>query len=354
MDRPQRVLVILLRYIGDVLLASPILGALRRAFPEARLSMLVNPGTEEVLTGNPDLDEVLILDRTPSTTRQLRFIGQLRRRRFDHVIDLTDGDRAAVLSWLTGAAVRIGYNDERLWRGRLYNRVIPPSAVLLHRTARNARALEALGVHADALRPRIWTSRGDEAAAAGVLEAFQIASDEPFVAIHPGARTWLKRWPADRFAAVADHIQEAVGFKVLVLGGEGDRGVLRKIAEAMRSPARSVAGGLRLLELAVLLSRARLLVSNDSGPMHIAAGMGTRVVALFGPTNPREWGPIGSGHRVLYPGLDCRACGERGCKLGDGSCMRLISLDEVIMAVEECLSRSWQRASPSDEDRVRP
>ena len=116
---PRNILAIKLRYLGDVLLATPTLHALKSAYPEARLTVLVNRGTEDILRGNPHVDEILPLDRG-SILQQSRFILDIRRRRFDTVIDLTDGDRAAFLTWISGAGVRIGFNAEQRWTGRCY------------------------------------------------------------------------------------------------------------------------------------------------------------------------------------------------------------------------------------------
>ncbi|MER3423751.1 MAG: hypothetical protein C4293_11510, partial [Nitrospiraceae bacterium] len=141
----HNILVIKLRYVGDVLLATPVLRALRERFPQACITMAVNRGTEDILRWNPDLNDVLIVDRG-TLSAQVQFLRGLRRLRFDCVIDLTDGDRSAVLARFSGAPVRIGFNEEHRWRGLLYTTVVSPQPSALHRIERDLEALRALGI----------------------------------------------------------------------------------------------------------------------------------------------------------------------------------------------------------------
>jgi len=334
----ERILVIKLRYLGDVLLSTPVLTALRTAFPKARVSMLVNPGTEAMIATNPCLDEVLIAERARSPIRQLRFAAALRGRRFDLVVDLTDGDRAAILSRLTGAPIRVGLNREGRWRGRLYTHVVPIREQPIPMIRQHLMALEMLGIPvSDGVSPSLRTQASDEAAACAALGAVGIGAGERFVAVHPGARWWFKSWPADRFASLIDHVQAKLGMKVVLLGSVADREIAETILDRVETERRSLIGRLTLLELAVVLRRAALLVGNDNGPMHMAAAMGTPVIGLFGPADPRIWGPAGQGHAVFYKGIDCRPCFPGGCRRGEQNCMRLIAFDEVIPVVERML-----------------
>ena len=158
----RNVLIIKLRYIGDVLLATPTVRAIKAARPDVRVTMMVNRGTEGLLSGNQDLDEIMVLDKG-SLTAQWRLIVELRRRRFDTVIDLTDGDRSAFLSWISGAPVRIGFNDEHRWRGRCYTQVVLPGPGVQHRIDRDVAALKPLGLHASQEPPRLCLTGEDVA-----------------------------------------------------------------------------------------------------------------------------------------------------------------------------------------------
>jgi len=334
---PQRILVIKLRYLGDVLISTPVVASLRAAFPRAYLSMLVNPGTEAMIAHNPHLDEVLVVERSASALRQLRFALALRRRRFDLVIDLTDGDRAAILSRLTGAAMRIGFNREGLWRGRLYTHVVPLQQQAIPIIRQQLMALEILGIPVAESTPLLVVRQDEETTAGAALGEIEIGPGEAFVAVHPGARWWFKSWSARRFAGLIDYVQGKLGVKVVLLGGDQEREIAEAILGEVGTEVRSLVGRLGLLELAALLRRATLFVGNDNGPMHIAAAVGTPVVGLFGPTDPKVWGPAGQGHATVYKGIDCRSCFPAGCRRGEENCMQLIGLEEVIPLVERKL-----------------
>ena len=332
----NNLLIIKLRYIGDVLLATPTLRALKEARPGIRVTMMVSRGTEGVLSGNPDIDEILVLDKG-SVAAQWRLIVELRRRRFDAVIDLTDGDRSAFLSWVSGASVRIGFNDEHRRRGVCYSVVVPPQPGMRHRIGRDLAALKPLGIHASETPPRLWLTGEDEAAADQLLNRLGIGRDQLIMIIQPGARYWFKAWPAERFAELADRLASDYGFQVLIGGSRDEEALAQRIQAAARTSLVSIAGLTTLKQFASIAKRAALFVGNDSGAMHMAAAVGTPVVALFGPSNPDEWGPRGGRTKVLYKGLDCRACFHPTCTRGEENCMRLIAVQEVRAAAQRLL-----------------
>ena len=326
-ETPRSILVMKLRYIGDVVLSTPVLSRLREAFPKARITMLVNAGTEEIVQDHPAVDEVMVVPRTGM--KNWRLLAELRRRRFDVVLDLTDGDRSAILGKLSGAPTRIGYNSEDRWRGKLYTHIVKADRFAMHTIEYHLTATEALGLSGPIPEPHITITPDATEAVKALLQEGLIELDKPFVCLHPGARWWFKSWPAERFAALADRIQTESETQALFLGSEGDRTVISGIATAMRTPARSLVGRTRLQDLAAILTRAVLMISNDNGPMHIAAAVGTPVIGLFGPSDPAIWGPWGVGHRTFYKHIDCRSCFHPDCFRGETNCMRLISLDEV-------------------------
>jgi heptosyltransferase III len=326
----RNILIIKLRYIGDVLLSTPVIRAIRTAYPNAIVTAAVNRGTESVLALNPDVDEVLIVERR-SLLRQLRFALNLRSRRFDCVLDLTDGDRSAILCWFSGASVRIGFNLEHRWRGRLYTSLVEPrGAHRTHQIERNLAALRPLGVEAVTRSPVLNVSQDDEKAARQVIDEIeQSSSAAPLVMLQPGARYWFKAWPVERFAELADRLSSAYKCRVLIGGDRSELPDAEKIQQLAHCAPIVVTGRLTLLQFAAILKHCSLFVGNDSGAMHIAAAMGTPLVALFGPSDPVEWGPRGTSAQVVYKGLDCRSCYRSTCTRDDGSCMKLISVDEV-------------------------
>ncbi|OGW48180.1 MAG: hypothetical protein A2V62_08290 [Nitrospirae bacterium RBG_19FT_COMBO_58_9] len=333
----RNVLIIKLRYIGDVLLATPTVRAIKAARPDVRVTLMVNRGTEDVLSGHPDLDEIMVLDKG-SLTAQWRFIAGLRRRRFDTVIDLTDGDRSAFLSWISGAPVRIGFNDEHRWRGRCYTQVVQPVPGVRHRVDRDLASLEPLGIHASEEPPRLWLTGEDEAHADQLLDRLGISRDRPIVVIQPGARYWFKAWPYERFAELADRLASDYDCQVLIGGSREEEPLAQRIREAAKSGPINMAGLATLKQFASITKRAALFVGNDSGAMHIAAAVGTPMVALFGPSNPDEWGPRGGPAEVIYKGLDCRVCFHPTCLRGEENCMKQIGLGEVLARISRIIS----------------
>lgn len=341
-DLPFRnILIIKLRYIGDVLLATPVLRALKAAYPEARLTMMVNQGTEDILTHNPDVDAVLVVKKG-SLVDQCRFLLNLRRRRFDCVLDLTDGDRSALLTWISGAPVRLGFNSEERWRGRLYSQVVRSRAGLEHRVDHDLAVLQPLSISAVGKAPTLVISQEDELAAEQVLNEVGIVEQgmrRRLVMLQPGARYWFKAWPEDRFVELADRLGKESGCQVLIGGAEQDVELAERICGRTHTTCAVLAGRATLLQYAAILKRCVLFVGNDSGVMHMAVAMGTPVVALFGPSDPREWGPCGGQAEVIYKGLDCRACFHPTCQRGEGNCMRLITVDEVYASAVHMMSK---------------
>ena len=328
----RNILVIKLRYIGDVLLATPTVRAIKAARPDVRVTMMVNRGTEDVLSGNPDLDEIMVLDKG-SLAAQWRLMAGLRRRRFDTVIDLTDGDRSAFLSWISGAPVRIGFNDEHRWRGRCYTEVVQPVSGVRHRIDRDLEVLKPMSIQAGSQNPQLWLTPEEENSADQLLDQLGVQPSQSMVILQPGARYWFKAWPPERFAELADQLTAQYDCQVLIGGSHQDIDLAQQIRQMAKSSPIIMAGRTAIKQFAAIAKKSALFVGSDSGAMHIASAVGTPVVALFGPSNPREWGPRGGSVEVIYKGLDCRACFHPTCQRGEQNCMRLISIDEVMMAV---------------------
>ena len=335
----RNVLIIKLRYIGDVLLATPTLRAIKAARSEVRLTMMVNRGTEDVLSGNPDVDDIMILDKG-SLAAQWQLIVGLRRRRFDTVIDLTDGDRSAFLSWVSAAPVRIGFNDEHRWRGRCYTEVVEPVPGVRHRIDRDLEALKPVNIPAGSEDPRLWLTTEEKKSADQLLDQLGIQRSQSMVILQPGARYWFKAWPPERFAELADRLTTECHCQVLIGGSRQDMDLAQHIRQMAKSSPIIMAGRTTIKQFAAIAKQSALFVGSDSGAMHIATAVDTPVVALFGPSDPREWGPRGGPAEVIHKGLDCRACFHPTCQRGEQNCMRLITTDEVMMAAARLMDRA--------------
>jgi predicted lipopolysaccharide heptosyltransferase III len=335
----RNILIIKLRYIGDVLLATPTVRAIKAARPDFRITMMVNRGTEDVLSGNQDLDEIVVLDKG-SLAAQWRLIAGLRRRRFDTVIDLTDGDRSAFLSWISGAAVRIGFNDEHRWRGKYYTQVVQPVPGIQHRIDRDLEALKPLNIQASSKDPQLWLTPEEMKDADQLLDQLCVQRSQSIAILQPGARYWFKAWPPERFAELADQLTSHHGCQVLIGGSNQDIDLAQQIRQMAKSNPVTMAGRTTIKQFAAIAKKSALFVGSDSGAMHIASAVGTPVVALFGPSNPEEWGPRGIMVEVIYKGLDCRRCYHPTCERGEESCMRQIIVEDVFVAASRLMGAS--------------
>ncbi len=331
----ENILVIKLRYIGDVLLTTPLFRVLREQFPQARLTALVNQGTEPVLKHNSCLDHIAVLPRG-NWVQQIQFLWFIRSCRFDCVIDVSDGDRSAFLTAISGARMTIGCNREGLWRGRVYSRSIKGQYGTMHMLDYHAQSLIPFGVEPRVCDPELNVSDEESHAVEQILLDNGL-KNKKWVMLHPAARYWFKAWSPERFAALGDSLIKE-GFQVVLIGSEHEQTVAEEVMQAGQQKFVSLVGKTTLRELAALMKQCRIFVGNDAGPMHMAAAVGCPVVVLFGPTDPAVWGPRGKSCRTIYKGLDCRECFYPGCQKGEMSCMKRISVDEVLQAVKPLLS----------------
>ncbi len=328
---PQRILVTRMKFIGDIVLTTPVIHSLRAAFPDAFLAYMGDAGAVSLLQENPHLNEIIPFDFSrPTHLEQPRVAWSLRRLQFDWVIDLFGNPRSALLTFITGASVRVGL--ERAGRGRLYTIQVkddgrPKTAVEFH-----LQFLRALGVQPSTRRPELFLSKAERAEAAA-----RIQTDSPVVAIHPGATWPAKRWFPERFARVAGELQNRHGVKVLLTGGPGDAEVLEGV-RSLITPEPMVIQNPTLRQLAALYAHAGAVVSNDAGPMHIAAAVGTPTIGIFGPGEEDIWFPYDpeDGHRAVRQDVPCHPCHLDFCnRTGDGymECMRRITVQEIVAAV---------------------
>jgi len=335
----RKILIINLKYIGDVLLCTPVVEALKSELKDVSVAMLVKEGTEAVLYNNPYLDGIFVINSQWRWGRQFRLIRMLRSWNFDMAIDLTDGDRSAVLAILCGADYRIGFNHEQRWRGALYHRIVTTNRDKVHAVNYFLEAVKAVGCNVHHADPHVYPSLVDRYVVDQLIQEKGLSTNMPFVVLHPGARWWFKSWPVERFIDLAKRIQKELGFSVVVVGGSNDVETADKIVSQCGQWAISVAGQITLLQLAALIKQALLFVGNDAGPMHIAAAVQTPVVGLFGPTDPHVWGPWGAVHGVIWKQVDCAPCWKHDCQRGDLNCMRQISIDEVWESVNKVLKK---------------
>ena len=369
----RKILVVKLRHIGDVLLAVPVFRALRQTFPGAEISALVNSGTGEVLEGNPLIDEILVFERAVKELSPLKrfpgefaFLRRLRREGFDMTVDLTGGDRAAILSFLSGARYRLGWEPRKGFFGKrhLYTHRLRPGGKR-HMVLQNLEVVGKFGISTEDLAVDFPVSGEDRAVVAKILKGQGWREGDPTVHIHPVSRWLFKCW---NDASMADIISWLVnrGTTVVVTSSpavkemEKARTILSLVSSHITGHASRIidlCGRTSIKQLGAISEAADLFFGVDSAPMHIAAAVGTPVVALFGPSGAFHWGPWDNKesstfnvqdsrcanpytqrngvqqfgiHTVIQRDWDCIPCGSDGCGGSKISrCLEDIAAEEV-------------------------
>jgi ADP-heptose:LPS heptosyltransferase len=357
------VLLIRLRLLGDVVFTTPAVRALRRRFPDARLTYLVERAAAPVVLGNPHLDEVLVIDHTRGLKRvkdDLRLARTLRERRFDVVIDFHGGPRGSWLSWATGAPRRIGYTIP--WRSWMYTDRVHRSRELAprHSVENQWDLLAALGVPSpDRAKDAVEMLESADARArvdrrlrdAGVSDA------NPLVVLHVSAGNPFRRWPAESFAEQAARDRRGGGRGdvqgTAVTSGPSETGAADQVARSAQSRLGDAGervlrcGEFDLPELRALIGSAALFIGGDSGPLHVAATTSTPIVGLYGPTlaaRSEPWRDPLMVTESVEPGpLACRPCDQRVCVTGDFRCLGSTPASRVLDAAERALERERGR-----------
>jgi len=319
--------------LGDIVHAMPTCAAIRRTYPKARLTWLVKrqwAGFVERIDG---------VDRAWPVKSTLKgWISQvspLRAEHFDLVVDLQGLFRSAAIGWFSGSPLLVGFANGREGSSWFYSRRVPVTQLEMHAVDRYLLVAKAVGVAESGtpeFRFRIPSTDYDEVDR--LLIRSGVAPGTSWVAMNVSARWPTKRWPAASFAEVADRLpQEGYG-AVVMIGGPDERADVAAVSGMMKTPAIDLAGATTVGLLPALLSKASLLITNDSGPMHVAAAVGTPVVALFGPTSAIRTGPYGEGHNVLTGKIPCSPCFSRTChNTLPLECLKLVSPQQVLAAV---------------------
>ena len=341
MPQPPRVLVIRRRYLGDVVLLGSLLRNLRLHWPRARLAALVEPAYEAILALNPDVDLVMTLPGGLSAWPG--FVARLRRAGFTHVLDLDNTEKTALVARLCGAPFRValhhGAHPVRL--RALYSDIAhEPASVHEHQPISEyyLKALGPAGVPVVTREVRLVPREADVADWRRLVGA-----QGRTLLVHPGSRSPSRIWPAERFAAVCDRVQDELGVQAVLVVGPAERPLVADIRGKAKTHLLSIDDPPSLPRFAALARACTALLCHDSGPMHVAAAVGTRVVALYGSQNPVLFRPHGDGHTQLTPSMPCTACVEPGvCVPGDSYrtyCVRRLSVEEVFAALKATLSR---------------
>jgi heptosyltransferase I len=340
------ILIVKLSAIGDVIHTLPSLSALRRLYPDAHITWVVEEAAADLVKNHPYLDTVLI-SRRKSWSKDLLngqfgrplkemriFLKTLRQRPYDLVIDFHGLFKSSIIVFLSRGKRKLGYDSLQELSGLFLNEKIVEN-MNKHAVDRYLDFPHYLGAKTDKVQFSLPSNKEAEARVQILLDKYNL-EDKKFIAINPIAYWETKLWSNDKFAKLADLINIKLKMKVVFTGSEKEP--IEKITSFMTTEGINSGGETTLLELASLYKKAQMVITTDSGPMHLAAAVETPVIALFGPTDPARTGPYGAGHTVISAELSCSPCLLKKCSTK--KCMEDISPEQVFAAVEKILYRS--------------
>ncbi len=339
----MNILIVKLSAIGDVIHTLPSLAALRRLYPDAHITWVVEEAAADIVKNHPYLDSVIVSKRK-SWSKDIKknkflkplfnmrsLIKELRQRHYDLVIDFHGLFKSSIIVLLSSGKRKLGYDSFQELSGLFLNEKIHED-MNKHAVDRYLDLPQHLGAIIDKAEFILPPNKNAEAQVNRIMRNYNLV-DNNFIAINPIAYWETKLWDNNSFAQLADLIKSNLKMDVVFTGSE--KGNIEEITSKMKAKGINLGGQTTLLELAELYRKARLIITTDSGPMHLAAGVGTSVVALFGPTDPARTGPYGDGHTVIRAGLSCSPCLFKKCPTK--KCMQDISPAQVLEVVTQKL-----------------
>ncbi len=315
-DRSQinRILVITLSNVGDIILTTPVIRTLAKEFSGARIDVMVGPRGKEIFERDPRIFKLIIYDKHLPVTEKRRLQLKLKKMRYDLIADL----RNTVFPLLIGPKYRTATIQH-----------FPGSVI--HRTERHLHRLKGLGIEDADKGCYIHIPLEDGEYVSGILKEKGITGT--IVIVNPGAKSHLKRWTTEGFAKVCDKLIDECKVEPVFVGLKEDGKIVDEVMGKMKNKAHSLVDKTNIRHLASLLRRSKLLITNDSAPLHLGCAVGTRVLAIFGPTDPKKYGPTGEFDSIIRKKLSCSPCERAECKF-NYECMKLISPDEVFEAAK--------------------
>ena len=347
MAAPARVLAVRLDQLGDVLMSTPALAAIKESIPNVHVSLLTSASGALAARQVSEIDEIITFEApwvsTPSPGEMVDLLARLRSGRFDAAVIFTVATQSALPAAMAclqaGIAIRLAHSRENPYH-LLSHWVRDTDTVMAgmrHEVERQLDLVAAMGWRTENTRLRFTYAAQDEARVHGLLRSAGLDEARPYVVLHPGATAPSRRYPAERFGGVADLLCRDAGVRVVFSGGAQDQVLVRAARSGMRWPSIDLSGQLSLGELGALIKGARTLIANNTGPVHIAAALGTPVVDLYALTNPQHT-PWQVAARVLSHDVDCRYCLKSVCPRGDQACLHGVSLDQVARAAMDLIA----------------
>lgn len=308
----NRILVISLSNLGDIILTTPVIATLRQEFPGSRIDVLVGAPGKEVFEKDRNVFKTIIYDKHMPIAGKRRLQLKLKKLQYDLIVDL----RNTLLGLLVGPKYRTATIQH-----------FPASIV--HSMDKHLHRLKSIGIEKVIRKPYLHVTDEDESLAAALLRSSGVR--DSFVVINPGAKSHLKRWTKEGFAEVADKLAAECGVDVVFVGSKEDEPIVAGIVKIMRHRPHNLTARTNVRQLGAVIRRAKLLITNDSAPLHIGCAIGSRVLAIFGPTDPGKYGPSGDLDVVVSKKLICTPCEEAACR-SNYECMTMITAGDVFDA----------------------
>ena len=314
LDQIRRILILRMGPLGETLLTTPVIRALRGRFPEAYIAYMVAPGREDLVSENPNLDEVI----TYSVSIP-KLIYQMAKRSFQMVIVLQPTFRLVLHTFLARIPFRIGFETNSGKRHLLH--VAVPNNINQHETDRYLDVVRGVGIEPDSHEPEMFVNAATQGWADDFLTSVDVSSDHPLIGLNPGSGSESRRWSKAGFAQVGDQLHQKWDAQIFITAGDAEGSLPQEVADLM-SCSPIIVTGTTPMQLGAILQKCRLYISNDTGPMHMSTAVKTPTIALFGASNPRQWGPHWQPHTIIAR--------ER---------MEEITVEDVLEAADLSLSR---------------
>ncbi|HUV50294.1 MAG TPA: lipopolysaccharide heptosyltransferase II [Anaerolineae bacterium] len=328
-------------WIGDAVMTTPAVRAIRKNFPHAEISILTKPWVAPVFESSPYIDNILIYDdfeKHKGLSGKLRLARELKTYGFDAAILLQNAFEAALIAFFAGIPCRIGYNTDARSFLLTHSVSCTPQIKKMHQTGYYLGILHGIGLDTDGPGLDLVVDKKYQNRAAKILEEHGVSRADRLVGINPSATFGpAKQWFPERYAALSDKIHEVFGARILLFGGPGDRELGRRISQMMQHPPVDLCGKTKLEEAIALINMCNLFITNDSGLMHVAAALDIPLIAIFGSTNPVTTGPKGLDSRIVRIPVECSPCLKPECPKGHLKCMDQIEVDMVFDVAKELL-----------------
>ncbi|MFH1691405.1 MAG: lipopolysaccharide heptosyltransferase II [Candidatus Omnitrophota bacterium] len=351
-DLYKRILVVRTDRIGDVLISTPVLKALRHFYPMSHIAMMVSPYTREIVDGNPFIDEVIVLDkdgRHQGLLGTLKAVSVLKRKKFDLAIILHPTIRIHLICFLADIKERIGYSHKASY---FLTKALPhyKQQGLKHESEYNFDLLRPLGITGQQQELYMPIKQSSEEFVDNLLHQAGIALSDRLIAVNPAASCISKRWPVARFADMVDRLTVSYHAKIVIVADAAHQDISGQLMRITQCKPIDLSGKLSLSQLASLFKRCALVISNDSGPVHLAVAVGTSVISIFGRNQPGlgplRWGPLGDSSVVIHKKTDCLSCLAHACE-NQFKCLEAISVEEVLEHAKRLLREADKKYKDS-------